>query len=101
MEDLNTCPHCGATPVRFTPPALFGRGRVECATRDCELWSPDYAHHLSQPRPNGAPGRVMSRGLLPPGPGPEVFFWGFPEPEEDDAATSHPWVVRHHDFGDA
>lgn len=44
-NDLNTCPHCGGSPVRIIMGAGYGRERYECATEGCH----NFVRQLSLP----------------------------------------------------
>jgi hypothetical protein len=101
MEDLNTCPACGAQPVRVTPPFMFGQYYYECLNRECRNWSARYAESMAcRHEPATAP------TLPPPGPGPEVFYHGDPGDilgHGTDPTPARPvflWTTRHNDFGD-
>lgn len=108
MDDLNTCPYCGASPIRIVPAMLFGRPRVECLTRLCPAWSPGWSRELeeeaaassreatpiTQPEPSAGPD---------PSSGPQVFLHGVDGDPEEEPVPPGPiflWATRHNDFGD-
>lgn len=107
MDDLNTCPYCGASPVRIIPAMLFGRPRVECLTRLCPAWSPAWSREReaelaapAEPTPTTQPDRPLDPA---PHTGPRVFLHGVDLDPDEEPVTPGPiflWATRHNDFGD-
>jgi hypothetical protein len=104
MDDLNTCPYCGASPIRIVPAFLFGRPRIDCLTERCPAFSPGWRRELeaeavqAEATPVTAPDTPSTLGPPPP-----TFIHWVDGDEPEEEAPPGPiflWATRHNDFGD-
>lgn len=102
MDDLNTCPYCGASPIRIVPALMFGRPRIDCLSGDCPAFSADWLREREGPR-SEATAADLPPTPAPPGPPPPVFLHGVDDADEEEEEPPGPiylWATRHNDFGD-
>ena len=76
-NELNTCPHCGGTPVRIVMSPGLGRERYECTTELCPNYSRQLSLSFEDPEP-----QVQAVQEEPERPRP-VYLW----------------CTHHYDFG--
>jgi hypothetical protein len=77
-NELNTCPHCGVSPVRIVPSGFYGASKYECTTERC----PNYCRQLSMSFDDDDSSTHESHS------------------DPGDTRPVYLWCNHHHDFGD-